>query len=173
MLKLFRFKRRSTKRSQRRGATAVEFALVIPIFGLFCVVCLDFARLSLARHVIQNAVYRAGRLAMTEGVTRQETIQAVDDYLDIFGFEAGEDSIVVGQIYLDEDDHVMPLNTTDEFDSDAVEFHVEASLPFANATLVFPTFFPKWVDNREIRSEIRVRSERYNGFFNPAEAYAN
>ena len=172
MLKIPRLKR-STRRTERRGATAVEFAMVVPIFMLFAIVCVDFARLSMARHVVQNAVYRAGRLAMTEGVTREETIQAVDDYLTIFGLEPTEGSIVAGQIYLDDNGRVMPVNTTNEFDSDAVEFHVEASVSFANATLVFPTFFSSWVDNREFHSEIRVRSERYNGFFNPAEAYAD
>lgn len=172
MLKTLRLKR-SNRRHERRGATAVEFAMVIPIFVLFSVICLDFARLSLARHVVQNAVYRAGRLAMTEGATREETIQAVDDYLSIFGFDPAEGSIIAGQIYLDDDGHVLPVNTTNEFDSEAVEFHVEASVPFSDATVVLPEFFSDWVSNRAIRSKIRVRSERYSGFFNPAEAYAN
>lgn len=172
MLKQLRFKR-SKRRPARRGAAAVEFAMVIPIFALFCVVCLDFSRLSLARHVVQNAVYRAGRLAMTEGVTRQDTIDAVNDYLDVYGFEPAEGSTVAGQIYLDDNGRVLPINTSNEFDSEAVEFHVEVSVPFANASFVFPTFFPNWVEDREIRSQIRVRSERYSGFFNPAEAYAN
>ncbi len=170
--KLLKFKRPSS-RSNRRGAATVEFVLVIPVFALFCAVFLDFSRLSLARHVCQNAVYRAGRLAMTDGVTRADTIQAVNDYLNRFGYEAGPNSIVVGQVYLDDMGRVLPLNTTTEFDSESVEFHVEAAVPFSNATLIFPTFLPNLVGDREIRSEIRVRSERYNGFFNPAEAYAN
>ncbi len=172
MLKILRLKR-SNRRPERCGATAVEFAMVIPIFILFAVISMDFARLSLARHVVQNSVYRAGRLAMTEGATREDTIQAVVDYLSLFGFEPAENAIIVGQIYLDNDGHVLPVNTTSEFDSEAVEFHVEASVPFANATIVLPTFFSEWVNNREIRSRIRVRSERYSGFFNPAEAYAD
>ena len=172
MLKSFRFKR-SSQTPERRGAAAVEFAMVIPIFALFCLVCLDFSRLSLARHVAQNAVYRAGRLAMTEGVTQQQTIEAVEDYLNNFGFAPAEGSIVAGQIYLDANNQVLPVNTTSEFDSESVEFHVEARVPFENATILFPTFFPNWVKNREIRSQIRVRSERFNGFFNPAEAYAD
>lgn len=172
MMKLFRFKK-TGRRSERRGATAVEFAMVLPIFALFCVVCLDFARLSLARHVVQNAVYRAARLAMTEGVTRQQTIEEVNNYLALYGLQPGEGETMAGQIYLDDSGSVLPVNTSNEFDSDAVEFHVETSVPFANATLVFQSVFPSWVNGREIRSTIRVRSERYNGFFNPAEAYAN
>ncbi len=147
--------------------------MVIPIFVLFSVISLDFARLSLARHVVQNAVYRAGRLAMTEGATREDTIEAVDEYLNLFGLEPAEGAIIVGQVYLDDDGHVMPVNTTDEFDSSAVEFHVEASVPFDNATVVLPAFFSSWVEDREIGSQVRVRSERYSGFFNPAEAYAD
>ena len=84
-----------------------------------------------------------------------------------------EGSTVAGQIYLDDAGRVLPVNTTREFDSESVEFHVEVAVPFASATLVFPTFLPDWVENREIRSAIRVRSERFSGFFNPAEAYAN
>ncbi len=171
-MKLLRLKRPASGQ-QRRGATAVEFALVIPVFALFCVVLLDFSRLSLARSAVQNAVYRSARFAMTEGVTRQETIDSVNEYLEIFGFEAPESSIVVGQIYLNDEGLALPVDTISEFDSESVEFYVEVSLPFDNATLVFPTFFPDWVANRDIRSEIRVRSERYSGFFNPSEAYAN
>jgi len=110
---------------------------------------------------------------MTEGVTQEETIDAVNDYLGLYGFEAAEGSTVAGQVYLGDDGHVLPVNTTNEFDSDAVEFHVEVSVPFANASLIFPTFFPHWIEGRAITSQIRVRSERYSGFFNPAEAYAN
>jgi len=110
---------------------------------------------------------------MTEGVTREETIDAVNDYLELYGFAASEGSTVAGQVYLDDNGHILPVNFTNEFDSDAVEFHVEVSVPFANASLIFPTFFPHWIEDRAISSQIRVRSERYNGFFNPAEAYAN
>ena len=172
MLKQFRFKRSSRCR-ERRGATAVEFAMVIPIFALFCVVCFDFSRLSLARHVVQNAVYRAAREAMMEGNTRQDSVDAVNDYLGLFGFQAGEDSVITGQIYLDDSGHALPVNTTAEFDSDSVEFYVGASVPFSNATVVFPMFFPNWVEGKEISAEIQVRSERFNGFFNAADAFAN
>lgn len=172
MIKLLRFKPAS-RRQQRQGAVAVEFVMVVPVFALFCAVLLDFSRLSLARNVVQNAVYRAGRLAMTEGVTREDTINSVNEYLTLFGFPPSEGSVIVGQVYLDDDGHVLPVNTTQEFDSDSVEFHVEVAVPFANASLIFPTFFPRWIENREIRSVIRVRSERYNGFFNPSEAYAD
>ena len=173
MLKLFRLKKRPESSQDRRGATAVEFAVVIPIFALFCAILLDFSRLSLARHAVQNAVYRAGRLAMTEGVTRDQTIDAVNDYLDTFGFEPEAGSTIVGQVYLDDSGRVLPVNTTSEFDNESVEFHVEVAVPFANAVLILPSFVPHWFENREIRSEIRIRSERYNGFFNPSEAYAN
>ncbi len=172
MLKLFRLKRSSRCR-ERRGATAVEFTFVIPIFALFCVVCFDFSRLSLARHVVQNAVYRAGRQAMMEGVTKQDTIDSVTNYLNLYGYPPAEGSVIAGQIYLDDNGHVLPVNTANEFDNESVEFYVEATVPFANATLVFPTFFPKWVEDKNITARIQVRSERYSGFFNPAEAYAN
>ena len=166
-------KLRKKRSAERAGAAAVEFALVVPIFLLFSAVCLDFARLSLARHVVQNGCYRAARLAMTEGATREETIEAVEDYLGMFGFQASEGSIVAGQIFLDDEGRALPVNTTTEFNSESVEFHVEASIPFSNASLVFSKFAPETVSNRELQSQIRVRSERYNGFFNPAEAYAN
>ncbi len=172
MLKLFQFKR-SSRCKERRGATAVEFTFVIPIFALFCVVCFDFSRLSLARHVVQNAVYRAGRLAMMEGITQQDTIDAVNDYLNLYGYPPAEGSVIAGQVYLDDNGYVLPLNTTNEFDNQSVEFHVQATVPFENATFVFPMFFPNWVEGKNISAQIRVRSERYSGFFNPAEAYAN
>ena len=172
MLKLFRIKRTS-RCQERRGATAVEFAMVIPIFALFCVACLDFSRLSLARHAVQNAVYRAARGAMLEGTTRQDTIKDVNDYLDLFGFSTTGGSVVVGQIFLDENDQARPLDTTTEFNAEAVEFYVQATVPVSNVTLVFQSVFPNWVEDREITSEIQIRSERFSGFFNASEAFAN
>ena len=150
MLNLFRFKKSSRCR-ERRGATAVEFTFVLPIFALFCAVCFDFARLSLARHVVQNAVYQAGREAMMEGVSRQDTIDSVNDYLNLYGYPAGEGTVIAGQVYLDDDGHVLPVDTASEFDSESVEFHVEAAVPLSNATLIFPMFLPNWIEGRENR----------------------
>ncbi len=147
--------------------------MVAPTLVLLMAICFDMCRLSLARHVVQNAVYDAARIAMMEGYTREQTENRVEEYLQYFGFQAEEDSIVVGQIRLAEDESgevIEELNTTDEFDRFSIEFHVEANLPFENATLFLPA---SWVADKGVFSSIRLQSERYTGFFDADSAFGD
>ncbi len=61
--KLARFKR------HRRGATMVEFALVVPIVFILFFAAVEFSRVAMVRHTIDNAVYEAARVAIVPGGT--------------------------------------------------------------------------------------------------------
>jgi Flp pilus assembly protein TadG len=50
---------------QRRGATFVEFALVIPLFFLMTFAIVDFGYLFFMKLSLENAVRQAGRFAVT------------------------------------------------------------------------------------------------------------
>ena len=53
----------------RRGATLVEFAIVVPVVMLFTFAAIEFTRVISIRHSVDNAVYEAARLAMVPGGT--------------------------------------------------------------------------------------------------------
>ena len=55
--------------TSRRGATLVEFALVVPIVFILFFAAVEFARVAMIRHTIDNAVYEAARFAMIPGGT--------------------------------------------------------------------------------------------------------
>ena len=57
------------KVSSRAGATAVEFAIVAPIFFLIMLASFEFSRLNVIRHTADNAAYEAARHAMVPGAT--------------------------------------------------------------------------------------------------------
>lgn len=144
----------------------MEFAAVAPTFVFFLAICFDFARLSLSRSVAQNACYEAARFAMTEGVTRDEAIDAVEAHLRKFGFEASE--ILVNDEGKWEDTENPDTRT--ELDSNTPEVHVAVTIPMTNAALLLPD---AWFEGKEISSEMKLKSERYTGYFDGSTALGN
>jgi len=65
----------------RKGATAVEFALVAPVFLLFLIGLVEMSLMLLVEHMLENAAYNASRLSKTgfvaEGKTQMETVMDV------------------------------------------------------------------------------------------------
>ena len=73
--------RRSTRRwrSARRGATAVEFALVAPLFVMMLVGVVQLGLTLHAANAVQWSIERAARTALLAGSPDQATLQAVVD----------------------------------------------------------------------------------------------
>lgn len=64
-------------RRDRRGATILEFGLVIPVFALMCLGLFDLAHQRYVRSVLNGAVQKAGRdSGLQTGVTNAATIDA-------------------------------------------------------------------------------------------------
>ena len=61
--------RNSKLATRRTGATAVEFAIVAPIFYTLVIASLEFGRLNIIRHTADQAAYEAARFAMVPGAT--------------------------------------------------------------------------------------------------------
>lgn len=72
--------RRFTKgKRSTRGATAVEFALVAPVFLLFVLGIIDFGRLFWVKNMMQYATEQTARYAM---VTPSASLSALEAYAD-------------------------------------------------------------------------------------------
>lgn len=55
--------------SKRRGATMVEFVVVVPIFFMLLMVAMEFAVLGTIRSTADNAAYEAARKLVIPGAT--------------------------------------------------------------------------------------------------------
>ena len=73
------------RRNSRRGAAAVEFAIVAPIFFLVMLASFEFSRLNVIRHTADNAAYEAARHAMVPGATASEAVARADSILRTVG----------------------------------------------------------------------------------------
>lgn len=66
----------------RRGASAVEFALVAPIFFLVVLGIIEFGRLAMVQQIITNAAREGARIGVLDKSTTAKVRSKVDDYLN-------------------------------------------------------------------------------------------
>ncbi|MEX0867819.1 MAG: TadE family protein [Pirellulales bacterium] len=69
-------------RNRRRGAAAVEFAIVAPIFFLFVFGIIEYGRMVMVQQVITNASREGARRAVLDGASAAAVTTSVEDYLD-------------------------------------------------------------------------------------------
>lgn len=65
----------------RRGASAVEFAIVAPIFFMVVLGIVEFGRMAMVQSVITNAAREGARVGVLDGSTHGSVTSKVNDYL--------------------------------------------------------------------------------------------
>lgn len=93
--------RRTPRR--RKGAVAVEFAVVAPVFFLFIFGCIEFGRLNMLHHAADNAAYEAARHAIVPGATSAEAKDRANATMDVFGVNGATVTIVPAKLGLNDD----------------------------------------------------------------------
>ena len=73
------------KSKQRRGVTAVEFALTVPVLFLFLFATYELARANMMQHTAEAACYEAARVAIVPGATNEEAVAAAESVLATAG----------------------------------------------------------------------------------------
>jgi Flp pilus assembly protein TadG len=68
-------------RRRRRGTTAVEFAVVLPVFFTFTFGLIEYGRLQLTTNVLKNAARQAARYGSTEGITTSDAVSRANAIL--------------------------------------------------------------------------------------------
>ncbi len=58
----------------RRGATAVEFAICVPMLFVVALGCIEMTRYNLVKNVASQAAFEAARIGVKPGATAQEVI---------------------------------------------------------------------------------------------------
>ncbi len=140
--------RRRRRRKERRGATLVEFAIVSQIFFLITLSCIEFVRLNMIRNLAQDAAYFGARVAMVPGATSAEAEAEANRILGVLGTRGAVVTINDG--------------TQIDQDTDIVEVHIR--IPVTDNALIVPALFS---GGRFFESEVRMATERYDGFFDP------
>ncbi len=68
-----------TRRSnRRRGAAAVEFAIVLPVIVLLMLGSMEMGRAVMVRHVLEEAARAGCRIAVFENATKQDVLDIID-----------------------------------------------------------------------------------------------
>jgi Flp pilus assembly protein TadG len=80
-LSLIRFRKPGLCAVAQKGTTAVEMALIAPVFFLFMIGVMEISLVLVTQHLMENAAYNTSRLAATgftnAGQTQQQTITAL------------------------------------------------------------------------------------------------
>jgi len=88
--------RRLRRRQHRRGATLVEFAMVIPVVLLVLFGMIEISRLLMVQHALSNAAQRGARQAMLAVTLDGSDVEdAVRGYLDAALGSVADDSDAV------------------------------------------------------------------------------
>ncbi|MEM6654399.1 MAG: TadE family protein [Planctomycetota bacterium] len=74
----------------RRGTTAVEFAMIAPVFFLFVFGAIEFSRVNMVLHTCRIAAVEGARRGVIPGADAKECEQAALDELAIIGISASE-----------------------------------------------------------------------------------
>ena len=70
-----------TCRRNRRGAAAVEFAIVAPVFFLLVFGMVEYGRMIMVQQVITNAAREGARVGVLDGSALSDVTTAVNNYL--------------------------------------------------------------------------------------------
>jgi len=76
---------RSCRKKRRRGAAAVEFAIVAPVFFLFVFGMVEYGRMVMVQQVLTNASREGARRAVLDGTTTSEVQATVNQYMELAG----------------------------------------------------------------------------------------
>lgn len=139
------------RRSDRRGATAVEFAFVAPAVLMLMFMGIEFTRIALMRSIAQSAVYEACRAAIVEGAVNAESLTEANRILARVGVKNA----------------VIDVNGGNEITPTTQEVTVKIDIPMGDNCL----FFGSVLGGRQVEAEATLRTERYTGYYDGSTTY--
>ncbi len=122
-----------SRSATRRGATAVEFAIVAPIVFLLFFASFEFCRVAMIRHTADNAVYEGARRAIIPGGTAADARDQAALVLSSLGVN-----------------NVNITVTPATIDRDTPEVTVRVRIPLDSNSFVPNQFFAGQVIQREL-----------------------
>ncbi len=133
----------NSKRLARRGAAAVEFALVAPIFFLVIMGIIDFGRMMMVQNIMINAARAGARQAILSGSTTTQVQTTIANCLTPAG--------ISGYTY-----SVSPSLSSSPAPGTGTEMTVAVSVPWSNVTW---SGFLVWFNGSSISSTVVMTHE--------------
>lgn len=146
------FPRYRNKKNQRRGASAVEFAVVAPVFFFLTWAAFELMRVSMIQSAVDVATYEAARAVMVPGSKISEAEAEADKYLNYLG---GRSKTLTVQAFDQNGDVQTEIN---DFTS---RVQVDIEVPIRSSVMLLSRFF----GNRTITSSTSLTFESYSGFY--------
>lgn len=141
-----RVKRQDSK--PRKGAAAVECALVLPLLFLITFGTIEACSTIFLKESVTIAAYEGARQAIMRRATSEDTIDAVDDILELRGVDVS----TLGDDYVS----VTPNPTTANL-LDPITVTVRAPTN-GNTVIPAPNWF-SWFSNRQVTATVVMRKE--------------
>ena len=133
-------------RAVRRGATAVEFAFVAPIFFLMVLGIFEIGRACMVRELLTEAARRACRQGVIEGTSSDNIQQAATNYLTSVGISGESANVYVNDV---------PAGTTNVSAMPAyTEITVVVTVPISNVA-----WTPLWFVTGNLSGQYTMRRE--------------
>lgn len=136
------FNRKTAQRRNRKGAAAVEFALVVPFFIVLLFGIVEFGRAMMVQQTLTNAAREAARVAVIPGTTTSEAKAAAISALSVTGIPCNENHITITP------------DPSQAFDN--AQITVQVSIPFSDVSWIAGTYI-----SANLSSTTSMRSERY------------
>ena len=146
---LQRIRNRIGRKSNRRGATSLEFAVVAPTLFLVIFASFEFSRLALMRSLANSAAYEACRFSVVEGANRQEGLDEANRIL----------------ARLNTQNAIIEINDGAEITPTTQEVRVEVHIPMEDNSFLMSSLFK----DKYVSSEITLRTEKYSGYYDSGE----
>ncbi len=121
--------------------------MVANVMILIVFVCIEFTRMNMMRNLVQDAAYFAARTAMIPGGTAEDARAEANRVLGILSTQNAEVVVNGGEPLTDETRNVR----------------VRVTIPIDDNAL----FLPLFTGNKELEAIATMKTERYDGFYNP------
>ncbi|MCA9249286.1 MAG: pilus assembly protein [Planctomycetales bacterium] len=131
-------------RRDRRGAAAVEFALVAPVFFLLVFGMIEYGRMVMVQQILTNASREGARKAVIEGTSSTDVQAAVQQYLT--------DASISGAT-------VTVTSTAPVAPDYADSMTVDVEIPFSQVSWL-PT--PMFLGSKQMTASSTMRKETVN-----------
>jgi Flp pilus assembly protein TadG len=134
-------------RRDRRGAAAVEFAIVAPVFFLMILGMIEMGRAVMVQQIITNASREGARLAVLPGTTAAQVTERVDEILTASTISGATVEIL--------DPSGTPTNPETAEYGDVIR--VTVSVPFSEVSWLPAS---KFLSGRTLTASTVMRTER-------------